>query len=138
MYESAKAHITDREERLDLEWEIGLIAKNIQVYLGHLARGYHEINRKQQIFDTLHDDPHTFVEISDWKMKWLMMLLRETQVDFFGKAGVCWHGTMYIMADVSGKDGQLSTWFIHVVSDDKKEDSHHTMSCIEAAQVCKA
>jgi hypothetical protein len=78
-----------------------------------------------------------FVEISDWKMKWLMMLLRETQVDFFGKAGVCWHGTMYVMADTRpGKEGQLRTWYIHVVSDDKKEDSPNTMSCIEAAQVC--
>jgi hypothetical protein len=40
-------HITDVEERLDLEWEIELIEKNIRVYMGHLARGYHEINRKQ-------------------------------------------------------------------------------------------
>ena len=78
LYEVVKPSITDPEERLDLEYEIQTISKNIPVYVGHLARGYHETNNKARIFETL--GPNEFVEVSDWKMKWLMLLMRETQV----------------------------------------------------------
>jgi hypothetical protein len=138
LYNAVEASIQDIEERLDLQWEIQTIKKNIPVYVGHLARGYHETNNKARVLEQLH--PHEFVEICDWKMKWMMLLLRETQVnsnltltlnptltltlnpnpnhgpnsnplsnpilchnsyqvDFFGKAGTCWHGCMYMMAD---------------------------------------
>lgn len=34
--------------------------------------------------------------IADWKMKFLSHSFREAMSDFFGKAGMPWHGTMII------------------------------------------
>ena len=84
------------------------------------------------MFETLGESE--FVEVVDWKMKWLMFLLRETQVDFFGKADTCWHGCMYVMTEPSDRT-RLRTWYVHCVSDDKKEDSFHSMSCVESCQL---
>ena len=80
LYESVEPCVTDPEERLDLNHEIKTITHNILVYVfvGHLARGYHETNNKARILETL--NPTEFVEVSDWKMKWMMLLMRETQV----------------------------------------------------------
>ena len=55
--------IPDPEERKDLEWEVDRIVRNIPLYQGHLARGYHEMNVKRDIIDNLHNEPHTFVEV---------------------------------------------------------------------------
>ena len=78
LYDAVAPNVIDNEERLDLEHEIRTINKNIPLYVGHLARGYHETNNKARVFENL--PPNEFVEVSDWKMKWLMLLLRETQV----------------------------------------------------------
>ena len=79
LYNAAESSIEDMEERLDLQWEIQTIQNNIPAYVGHLVRGYHESNNKARILEQL--DPREFVEICDWKMKWMMLLLRETQVN---------------------------------------------------------
>ena len=79
LYEVVEPRVEDPEERLDLEHEIKTIAQNIPIYVGHLARGYHETNNKAKILESL--CPDEFVEVSDWKMKWLMLLMRETQVE---------------------------------------------------------
>lgn len=121
LYKTVEDDIVDVEERLDLTHEIRTIKNNLPIYVGHLARGYHETSNKARVLETLH--PNEFVEVSDWKMKWLMLLMRETQVhpiltrtlvlvhpilvthtctyqvDFFGKAGTSWHGCMFMMTD---------------------------------------
>ena len=79
LYNAAESSIEDMEERLDLQWEIQTIQKNIPAYVGHLVRGYHESNNKSRILEQL--DQREFVEICDWKMKWMMLLLRDTQVN---------------------------------------------------------
>ena len=79
LYNAVEASIPDIEERLDLQWEVQTIKKNIPVYVEHLTRGYHETNNKSRVLKQF--DPREFVEIRDWKMKWMILLLRETQVN---------------------------------------------------------
>jgi hypothetical protein len=79
LYEAIEDEIVDVEERLDLSHEIQTIKQNLPIYVGHLVRGYHETSNKARVLETL--PPHEFVEVCDWKMKWLMLLMRETQVE---------------------------------------------------------
>ena len=60
-YEAVEPSVADTEERLDLKHEIKTIADNIPIYVGHLARGYHETNNKAKILEELNDNE--FVEV---------------------------------------------------------------------------
>ena len=53
---------------------------------------------------------------------------REAMQDFFGKAGITWHGTCVIMK----KDGQTITKFFNDLGDDKKEDGFAVLSAFTA------
>ena len=66
------------------------------------------------------------------------MSLRETQPEWFGKAGIAWHGIMMIEKYVPEDDGtldpdQYSLTFYDFLTDDKKECSWNVQSNIHAA-----
>jgi hypothetical protein len=71
-------------------------------------------------------------------MKWVSMLFRETQQEWFGKAGIAWHGAMFIMKYRPDKDSELdldefTIVFHDMLSDDKKEDGFAVLSMLHAA-----
>ena len=62
------------QEQEDLDWRIDDFEKKHDKYVAHIVRGYHEINEKNRV---LRDLPvGEVVEVSDWKMKFMMHLFR--------------------------------------------------------------
>jgi hypothetical protein len=72
------------------------------------------------------------IEVSDWKMKFMMLLFRETMPDFFGKSGNPWVGTMFLVKVKEGSD--LQCFYYDGFMDDKKEDAFAALSFLEAVQ----
>lgn len=104
--------------------------RNYNQYIGHIIRGYHEIKNKNDGYANL--PVGEVIEVSDWKMKFIMLLFRETMPDFFGKSGNPWVGTMFIVKVKEGSD--LQCFYYDGFMDDKKEDTFGAMSFLEAVQ----
>ena len=75
---------------------------------------------------------HKVIEVSDWKMKFIMLLFRETMPDFFGKSGNPWVGTMFVVRNKPGDN--LLCFYYDGFMNDKKEDSFAALSFLEAVQ----
>ena len=73
-------------------------------------------------------------------MKWLSMVWRETQQEWFAKAGIPWHGGMALMkyvspseeedSDVGGPDDYVLLFF-DLITDHKKEDGFSVLCMLE-------
>ena len=69
-------------------------------------------------------------------MKFLASSFREAMSDFFGKAGMPWHGMMFIRCPTAHElaaDGEFIASYIDSVTDDKKEDGYSTLSAVYLA-----
>ena len=58
----------------DIQWRITDFERKHDRYVGHIIRGYHEINKKNEVFRNL--PVGEVIEVSDWKMKFIMHLYR--------------------------------------------------------------
>ena len=58
----------------DMQWRISDFERKHDKYVGHIIRGYHEINKKNEAFHNL--PVGEVIEVSDWKMKFMMHLYR--------------------------------------------------------------
>ena len=104
-----------------------LYKKSVMKYIGHLVRSHIEEQNKIDRRENLTLDS---VEITaDFKMKWTMLLLKETQQEWFGKAGVTWHGMMVIYRYAADSlNDEYTVDYYHTLSDDKKEDGFFVAS----------
>ena len=69
-------------------------------------------------------------------MKFLSSSFREAMSDFFGKAGMPWHGVMFIRrphGDEKVEDGEFVVSYIDAMMNDKKEDGFATLSAVYLA-----
>ena len=114
----------------DLQWRISDWENKHDKYVGHIIRGYHEINKKNEVFKNLRVGD--VIEVSDWKMKFIMHLFRETMPDFFGKSGTAWAGTQFIVRVKTGSE--LTAFYYDGFTDDKKECSFSALSFLEVVQ----
>ena len=116
----------------------------LKLYIAHLVRGSVEAGAKAARRQAL--APHQVEITMDYKMKWVALLLRECQLEWFGKVGISWHGAMFIRRlvpddDVSSSElggGQLDVnpdelviEYFDDLSDDKKEDGFAVLSCLQ-------
>ena len=73
----------------------------------------------------------------DWKMKFMSLVFRESQAQWFGKAGIPWHGAMALMKYVppdDQEDGDMDDYtmlFFDFMTDHKKEGSFSSLSMLE-------
>lgn len=89
-------------------------------YINHQVRGAHECKFKADALLDIADNE--VIIIADYKMKWLLTVYREAQLQFFGKSGTAWHGLMFM---VKGKEaGEILIEYEDDFSDDKKEDGY--------------
>ena len=58
----------------DMQWRISDFESKHDKYVGHIIRGYHEINKKNELFRNL--AVGDVIEVADWKMKFMMHLYR--------------------------------------------------------------
>ena len=61
--------------------------------------------------------------ISDWKAKWLSLVFREKQTEFFGKSGMGWHGTMLY---VRLQDDEIEIAYYHAIMGAHPHRMRHT------------
>lgn len=74
-------------------------------YIAHLVRGQVEAKAKAARRSQLKPEQ---VEVTlDYKMKWTALLLKECQLEWFGKAGIAWHGAMFIRCGCDGRWRQV-------------------------------
>ena len=72
--------------------------------------------------------------IMDWKMKFLPQKHRESMQEYFGKAGITWHG-IYLLFK---RNGVYTTKFYNDVGDDKEEDGFAVWSSfVETCKIIK-
>ena len=76
-----------------------------------------------------------YILVIDWKMKWLAMVWRETQQEWFGKSGIPWHGGMAIWrendsANSHGPDDYCILLF-DFITDNRKEDGFSVYYMVE-------
>eukprot|EP00951_Prasinocladus_malaysianus_P013596 scaffold103069_cov34-Prasinocladus_malaysianus.AAC.2 len=106
-------------------------------YIGHLIRAHVEEDLKRLRREGLGKDD--YILVIDWKMKFLAMVWMETQQEFFGKAGIPWHGGMAVMKYVPPEEEELESVdlddftivFFDFITDSKKEDGFAVLSMVE-------
>ena len=76
--------------------------------------------------------PEQVVLVCDFKMKFLMAVFRESMSDFFGKAGIPWHGWMFFMKP-SPTSQELMVEYSHDITNDRKEDGFMVLSSAHAS-----
>lgn len=113
--------IEEFRERIDLH------STHLNFYIGHVIRTHHSSAVKANVPASLALNQVAIT--ADYKMKYLQTVYRESQQEWFGKAGMTWHG---VWATVKRQDKFISQFF-HNVSDDKKEDAFAVLSNIAEA-----
>lgn len=108
----------------------------LQAYIAHQVRGRVEAAAKTMRRSSLL--PHQTEVTFDYKMKWTALVLRECQLEWFGKTGIAWHGAMFIRRLLPDEDSgevdadQYIIDYFDDVSNDKKEDGFAVLSCLHA------
>ena len=72
--------------------------------VAHLVRSHHENQAKGKVCSKL--KPNQAVITIDWKMKWLATTFRESQEEWFGKAGMIWQGTIVVKNKPNATEAQ--------------------------------
>eukprot|EP01031_Cornospumella_fuschlensis_P030653 gene30653-37038_t len=130
------------------------LERSLYLYVAHILRSAVEKGRMDKILANLQEDE--CLMIVDWKMRLLMMLYRESMVQYFGKRGLAWMGIMLVRRktaaelDAEAADRlskhlptgdnedeyflrQFTHRFYDGLSDDSKEDSWAVVSHMEGA-----
>lgn len=129
---------------LDFQFRISKCQAYLKVYHAHQIRGYLETAATEEMLERL--IASQVAVIMDWKQKFLLYLLRESMQQYFGKAGIPWHGMMFMTA--GGKDGDCSCgsdgecrckdeicveYHDDIIANDKKEDGFAVFCSAEAS-----
>ena len=116
-------------------------AKKLHLCLGHRVRVKNQRSRIDELMQDVAEDEAMIV--MDFKMKFEPVCFREKTLDFCGKKGLSWHGSMVHSrhtaaekdAPAEAGDSLLDchiTCHDHVSSGDSKQDHVAVLSCFEA------
>ena len=83
----------------------------MQAWKAHQLWSVQEDKSRLDVLELLNND--TVLIVSDWAMKFLPQLYRESQQDWFGKRGISWHIAV-VFRRVNGSEIQTQA-FVHVV-----------------------
>lgn len=70
-------------------------AKEFELYMGHKVRAKTQDRRIKKLFEWVHDEPpnERIIAFIDYKMNFEPERLRDTQLQYYGKSGMSWHGS---------------------------------------------
>ena len=118
------------------------LTKNLNTYYKHIIRAEHEKSTIDKVLEDI--GLCDCIIITDWKMKLLMMLYRESMVEFFAKRGIPWLGAMIIRklteievtntVAMNRKDEFYSNYHVEFydgLCDDSKENGFASLSHLE-------
>jgi hypothetical protein len=98
-------------------------------YAGHQARLLHESKVTDIIKGMMRED-HSLIHITaDYAMKFLPLKDSEAQSDFFGKAGINWHGLCLLW--FSPEDGQFLQYYVNQCVEDSTEDGISVVALLQ-------
>jgi hypothetical protein len=87
---------TEEVQRKIKELTISYHSKRYRHYAGHQARLAHEAEVADHVKEQLKNDPGLIALTADYAMKFLPLKDSEAQNEFFGKAGIVWHGIQFL------------------------------------------
>ena len=119
--------IPDADRKAEVVWRTQQCIKKYGVYFRHEVRGHWEAYVKSQLVENMGES--TIGIWCDWKMKFLMSLFRESMVEFFGKAGIPWHGSMFMMR----QGDEVHIKYAHDITDDRKECAFSVLSSMHSS-----
>ena len=67
--------------------------------MAHIIRSHHENTARQKVAVSLQRNQAMIT--ADWKMKYLATYFRESQGEWFAKAGTIWHALMIVVKQIS-------------------------------------
>lgn len=85
---------------------------NIQAWKAHIVRTINQDRSRVDLLDTLKTSQ--ILLVMDWAMKFLPLLHREKQSDWFGQKGISWHVTVGITKDNNGSLKVTINIYIHL------------------------
>lgn len=99
---------------LDDDEEVDVIEarNNIQAWKAHIVRTINQDRSRVDLLDTLKTSQ--ILLVMDWAMKFLPLLHREKQSDWFGQKGISWHVTVGITKDNNGSLKVTINIYIHL------------------------
>ena len=95
-------------------------SRRFRHYAGHQARLAHESEALAHIKNKIKDDLGTIFITADYAMKYLPLKDSEAQNEFFGKAGINWHGLGFLW--YCGEDMLYKHYFVNQCVEDSTED----------------
>ena len=101
----------DEEQRDEALFLFEAAKRSVQAWKAHQLRSVQQDKSKLDVLELLNND--TVLIVSDWAMKFLPQLYRESQQDWFGKRGISWHIAV-VFRRVNGSEIQTQA-FVHVV-----------------------
>ncbi|XP_061184852.1 uncharacterized protein LOC133192865 [Saccostrea echinata] len=111
---------------------------NIQAWKAHIVRTINQDRGRVDLLDSM-QTCHVLL-VMDWAMKFLPLLHRERQSDWFGQKGISWHVTVCITKDDKGSL-KHSTW-VHIFESGKQDwfavasILEHTLSSVVQQYPC--
>ena len=101
----------DEEQRDEALFLFEAAKRSVQAWKAHQLRSVQQDKLRLDVLELLNND--TVLIVSDWAMKFLPQLYRESQQDWFGKRGISWHIAV-VFRRVNGSEIQTQA-FVHVV-----------------------
>ena len=101
----------DEEQRDEALFLFEAAKRSVQAWKAHQLRSVQQDKSRLDVLELLNND--TVLIVSDWAMKFLPQLYRESQQDWFGKRGISWHIAV-VFRRVNGSEIQTQA-FVHVV-----------------------
>ena len=114
-----------------------LRVKDRHSYTGHLMRTIHQADNIEHLISGLGLDEAILT--MDYKMKLAAMSFRESQQNYFGKRGMCWHGAMLHYRHQNEDEGEKKIrihYFDQVIENDTVQDFTSVACCLESALTC--
>lgn len=106
----------DRAKSLNLQYH----RQRFNHYAGHQGRLLHESQVAFRIKKKMKDDPSLIFVTADYAMKFLPLKDSEAQSDFFGKAGINWHGIC--LQWYSPDEDEFRQYYVNQCVEDSAED----------------
>lgn len=101
----------DEEQRDEALFLFEAAKRSVQAWKAHQLRSVQQDKSRLDVLELLNND--TVLIVSDWAMKFLPQLYRESQQDWFGKRGISWHIAV-VFRRVNSSEIQTQA-FVHVV-----------------------
>ena len=108
--------------------------QKLSAHVAHERRAAHEAKVLEKLLREL--DETGCIVVADWKQKFLAAGFREAMSDYFGKAGMPWHGVMFVRRAQANEDvanGEYVVSYVDTMMTDKKEDGFATLSAVYLA-----